>query len=65
MGQRISARCPVTGETVATETGCDRESFTRIQFLVATDACPACGAPHTWKKSETFMADAEPLAAAA
>ena len=65
MSHRISAKCPATGQTVATEIVCDSDSITRIAFLVATENCPACGASHSWRKSETFLADATPLAAAA
>jgi endogenous inhibitor of DNA gyrase (YacG/DUF329 family) len=65
MSRQISARCPVTGEPVVTDIACDSESLTRISFLVATEACPACGAPHTWKKSEAFLAEAKARAAAA
>ena len=51
----ISARCPVTGETVTTALACDGDDFARIPFLVAIENSPACGAAHSWKKSETFL----------
>ena len=50
--QQIAARCPATGESVVTDIACDGESFARISFRAATEACPAYGAPHTWRKSE-------------
>ena len=65
MCERITARCPATGEAIATEIACDSDSFARVPFLVATDNCPACGAPHTWEKSETFLIKASTLANAA
>jgi endogenous inhibitor of DNA gyrase (YacG/DUF329 family) len=63
MSKRIATRCPETGRVVTTETQCDGESFARIPFIVAIESCPACGAAHSWRKSETFLAEA--LAAAA
>lgn len=65
MSRQISARCPTTGEPVVTDVACDGESFIRIPFLITTENCPACGAPHTWKKSEAFLAEEKALAAAA
>ena len=57
MPKQISAYCPVTGKPVATGVECDSESFLRIPFLVATEGCPVCGNPHSWRKSETLLID--------
>jgi hypothetical protein len=62
---QISARCPVTAQAVVTDVACDNDSFVRIPFLVATEACPACGGPHTRRKSQTVLAEEKALAAAA
>ena len=43
MSGQISARCPVTAQAIVTDVACDNDSFVRIPFLVATEACPACG----------------------
>jgi endogenous inhibitor of DNA gyrase (YacG/DUF329 family) len=65
MDKHITAKCPTTGKVVTTEVQCDTEMFARIPFLVTTENCPACGAPHSWRKSETFLDSVEPFRAVA
>jgi endogenous inhibitor of DNA gyrase (YacG/DUF329 family) len=65
MLKQVSTRCPATGKPVPTGIASDSDSFHRIPFLVATESCPACGAPHSWRKSDTQLIEPMPTDIAA
>lgn len=57
----VIARCPNTGEEVATGVMMDQTEFETAYDSGRSFECPACGKTHTWNKKTARVSEDPPV----